>query len=386
MNATYHCEAEGYAGMAFDACTRVRAMTQQWFSQSMPRIDVYIDLCEQFNEDEHSGYFTAIDESGWFYEELSDYFPPRIVLYRDWITSPARLLYIVGHEYGHFAHYIMCDRNRPPQGCYFSVHNPNELISCPSFAFREGWAEFYGWVFTTQYLGRPTVNWESLPKIHPELRSISSEGYVAAFLCDLVDSDNDGQCDGVEEPHARVRDVMVKHCPADIAAFENGWQQDYPAEDVAELYGFTFELAWPQTCGQLTFDHYSAIQWNQEIFVMTNTTAALGTFPVAVRATLALPDVLGQTHEYELFLGQWEPFAAGTERGYIRGLAWPSQDRREVDGTFGREYLGAVHILAEAADYAPYYTRIDVVEESPTLAEWPLPVFRGGQHAKRARE
>lgn len=129
-------------------------------------------------------------------------------LYNSIITS-------IFHEYGHCIDYH--HKGKPTKTCFPSDHT-EDMITCPSFALIEGWAEFYEYWLTYYGISRSNmnsgnVNDSTVPRYYDDWIGYKVEGTIAAFLWDIMDSDTETNLDfpngpPIEEPtHSSVNAI-----------------------------------------------------------------------------------------------------------------------------------------------------------------------------------
>ncbi|HLP39912.1 MAG TPA: hypothetical protein VK465_00265 [Fibrobacteria bacterium] len=134
--------------------------------------------------------------------EFGDYssiVPNQIRIFTSGFQNRGWLTYAVGHEYGHYMH-LKLQKDYWPSTSGPSPHY-TVSVSNPGFAWKEGFAEFFGNWVAQEILGvSDPQGQEFFPQMNPDCRGISNEGHIAAFLWDLFSAENGWDGDDLYYP------------------------------------------------------------------------------------------------------------------------------------------------------------------------------------------
>jgi hypothetical protein len=251
---------EGRAVFALQALNKSHALARDYLGITLPKVTVLWKPCALLSCGGADACFVSgnLGEFG----DYSSVVPNNIKIFANNFSSKGWLDYVTGHEYGHYLHYKMQNGHWP----FTTGPAPHyrESVSNGGFAWKEGFAEFFGNYVAQSISGvYDPQGFEFFPQWTPGSRSTSNEGHVAAFLWDLFNADydyaNSGNGDELyNQPHwGAFRQVMQSHATSinNVTDFYNKYQQTFGFSHIVEsIWNANMSTGWGRSVVNQNFD------------------------------------------------------------------------------------------------------------------------------------
>lgn len=308
-SSQYQLVIDGKAVMMVEAAEKSWQLAKNDLGVTVPRIPTQYNPCKFWGLNDCGGANACYQSDSLVAWDSGAARPQVMKVFSSGFTKEWDVAFVVAHEVGHFVHYAL-NRNNWPSSPVVAIHH-DYTVSHEMTAWKEGFASFFANVVVAKMGKGLTMNggqrpedprgYEDLPQYHADIRGITNEGHVSAFLWDVypIDSrwaedelfslnnptvfkkilwDNAGSINTARDFYQKARALIASggaSVPAsDVVGLDYVWDADMVSGFPRVPYAQNFDCPAATSCGDLT--HPSTGFWDVLNFAKVDVGAAAG--------------------------------------------------------------------------------------------------------------